>query len=79
MIKTSRKDIDKIIQAVIETIDTSLKPSMNSISKGLDYNSDQMKEITAVLKRIEYKIDLLLSSQALDRNLLVHKKKIIKS
>ncbi|MDO8618970.1 MAG: hypothetical protein Q7R49_03420 [Candidatus Daviesbacteria bacterium] len=52
---------------------------MNSISKGLDYNSDQMKEITAVLKRIEYKIDLLLSSQALDRNLLVHKKKIIKS
>lgn len=73
------KNVEKIIKAVVDTVESSLKPAINEISKKIDDNSDQMKEINAQLYRIEYKLDLILSSQALNKNLLVHKSKVIDS
>lgn len=57
----------------------SLISNISIIAKKLDDNSKQMKEIQAQLERIEYKIDLLLSSKTFKGGIDIPKKKVFYS
>lgn len=68
-------DKEKLLKTVIETVEKTIKPSINSVAERLDDNSQYLEEIKAQLDRIEQKIDFLLSSQTFNKKWISSKKK----